>query len=264
MRKIEIEELKDLQINILDAVHKCCKKNNINYWLDCGTLLGAIRHKGYIPWDDDIDVGMLRSDYEKFRKIFNTENERYVFMCPEDNSDFCYPHGKVLDTWTLLYEPDRQGRKIAVNIDIFVYDNAPKNERILKRMYRMRDFYRGCNVARSQRKDYIPGIKRKIGFLLLKILLRPFPRNYFARKISDNSKKYANTITGRVGNFTSYSKFICESSVFESFVDCMFENKLYSVPKGYDKWLRAFYGDYMKLPPVEKRVSSHKFEAYMI
>ena len=68
MKKIEIEELKRLQIEILNAVHDSCIKNNIDYWLDSGTLLGAIRHKGYIPWDDDIDIGMLRSAYESFVK----------------------------------------------------------------------------------------------------------------------------------------------------------------------------------------------------
>lgn len=264
MRKIEVEELKRLQIEILKAVHACCMKNDIAYWLDSGTLLGAIRHNGYIPWDDDIDLGMLRPAYEKFRKVFNQENNRYRFVCAEDHKDYCYAYGKVLDTNTVLYEPDRQGRKLAVNIDIIVYDNAPEDDREVARMYRIRDFYRGCNVARSQKNDVIPGLKRKIAFQVLHVLLRPFPRNYFARKMSENAQKCKNQDTKRIGNFTCYAVFVCEKTVFDSFIEHEFEGKQYRIPSGYDQWLKVLYGEYMQLPPEEKRVSTHSFEAYWL
>ena len=79
MRKVELEELRKIQISILDVVADFCEKHKINYWIDSGTLLGAIRHKGYIPWDDDIDIGMLREDYDKFKKLFNQYNDRYLY-----------------------------------------------------------------------------------------------------------------------------------------------------------------------------------------
>ena len=85
MHSIEKEELKMLQINILCEVDDFCRKNGINYWLDCGTLLGAIRHNGYIPWDDDIDIGMLRSDYEKFLRTYPYKENRYIFLSAENN-----------------------------------------------------------------------------------------------------------------------------------------------------------------------------------
>ena len=79
MRKIKVEELKKIQIQILDIVDTYCRNNNVNYWIDSGTLLGAVRHKGYIPWDDDIDLGMLRKDYEVFVEKFNKSNNRYNY-----------------------------------------------------------------------------------------------------------------------------------------------------------------------------------------
>ena len=133
MKKITVEELKKFQLEILGVVADFCEKNNIKYWIDSGTLLGAIRHKGYIPWDDDIDVGMLREDYNKFSKIFNEKNNRYKFVCIENTPDLFVPHGKVCDTTTELYEPDETGHKTSINIDIFVYDNAPDDDKQVKK-----------------------------------------------------------------------------------------------------------------------------------
>ena len=141
MREILLDELKKTQIEILDVVDTFCRENNINYWLDSGTLLGAIRHGGYIPWDDDIDIGMLRKDYDIFLKKFNEKNERYKVYSIENNKNFPYPFGKVLDTHTILYEPNEQGVKLSVNIDVFIYDNAPNDDKIINKMYKKRDFY---------------------------------------------------------------------------------------------------------------------------
>lgn len=114
MREILLDELKDRQIAILDVVDAFCRENNINYWLDSGTLLGAIRHGGYIPWDDDIDIGMLRPDYDRFLAMFNKLNKQYQVFSVENDINFPYPFGKVLDTHTVLYEPNEQGVKLSI------------------------------------------------------------------------------------------------------------------------------------------------------
>ena len=108
------------------------------------------------------------------------------------------------------------------------------------------------------------GTKRAIGFAILHFLTKPFPKTYFAKKMSENAQKYNGSETGQVGNFTSYDTIVCSKDVFDSFIDWEYEGKLYKVPVGYDKWLRVFYGDYMKLPPEEKRISTHHFEAYYL
>ena len=260
MRNIEVEELKKIQIQILDVVDTYCRNNNVNYWIDSGTLLGAVRHRGYIPWDDDIDLGMLRKDYEVFVEKFNKSNSRYKCCTMENTYDFPFAFAKVMDTETVLYEPNKEeGIKLSINIDIFVYDNAPNDAEQLKAMYDARDkninWYRRRILPKWTSGSKIKKIIRYIFCLLLKIV----PRQFFVNKISKNIKQYDETDTGYVGNFTADSRILCSKEVFDSFIDVEFEGKKYKAPVGYDKWLRAFYGDYMQLPPVEKRVSRHSF-----
>lgn len=262
MKKLNVEDMKKIQIGILDVVVDFCEKNEIHYWLDSGTLLGAIRHEGYIPWDDDIDIGMLRPDFDRFMNTFNKNNDRYLFICRELDKKCPYPYGKVLDTETVLYEPDENGIRSSVNIDVFVYDNAPDDENECKKMYDCRDRYSMLNALQNRMIGTSGGIKtivKEIGFWVLKY----FPEGYFAKKIVDNSKKYANQDTRTVGNFTSVSRIVGEKAIFSSFTKVKFEGKEYSAPKGYKQWLTCFYGDYMQLPPEEKRVSHHMFKAYL-
>ncbi len=262
MRRIELEELKQIQMQILDEVAAFCEKENIRYWLDSGTLIGAVRHKGYIPWDDDIDLGMLRPDFDRFMATFNRENSPYQFRSYESDKTFPYPYGKVLDMRTVLYEPDKNGEKLSVNIDIFVFDNAPDDEKILKKMYDKRDKCRARNAVQALRHKPRGSALRRIFIYLCKGVLKLFPRNHFIGKMVKNSKKYADVSTARVGNFTGFIRTSCDRRVFDDFVKLEFEGKKYNAPAGYDEWLRAFYGDYMQLPPEEKRVSHHQFEAY--
>lgn len=266
MKKINKDNLKQIQIEILNFIDDFCKENDINYWLDCGTLLGAVRHKGYIPWDDDIDIGMLRKDYDKFMKIFNENNKsNYRAYCYENDKNWRYPFGKVLDENTILYEPDEEtGEKIRVYVDIFVYDNAPTKISTLKKMYKKRDiFYKLNNLQKF--KKFTLAEKQKYNYIRYPfwLLFQLLPKNYFLKKSIKNEKKFKNIETGFVGNFSDMVSHIkCNKSIFDSFVELEFENKKYPAPVGYKEWLEAFYGDYMKLPPIEKRVCHHKYVAY--
>lgn len=266
MKEIDSIKLKKIQLDILNYIDDFCKKNNINYWLDSGTLLGAVRHKGYIPWDDDIDIGMLREDYDKFMNLFNKNNDsNYKAYCFDNNNNWNYSYGKVLDENTILYEPDENiGIKSSVYVDVFVFDFAPEDDNILNKMYKKRNLYYRCNTYQIFKFFKLnTNFFKKIVLFFIWLLLQLFPKGYFIKKSLDNCKKYSNVDTGYIGNFSGMvGRVKCPKSIFNSFIKLKFEGKKYPVPIGYKEWLTAFYGDYMKLPPKEKQISHHKFVAY--
>ena len=131
-------------------------------------------------------------------------------------------------------------------------------------MFRKRTLLYVCNVARQARIFQQPknGIIRRLCVYALRSAVRIFPRSYFVRKLIENAKRYINAETKRVANFTSIVDANFSRGVFDSFIDCEFEGRKYKIPAGYDEYLRESYGEYMQLPPKDKRVSTHKFKAY--
>lgn len=263
MRSIDVITLKNLQLDILDYFSDFCKKHQLSYWIDCGSLLGAIRHKGYIPWDDDIDVGMLRPDYDQCMRLFNKESKRYKFFSIENNKNMNYAMGKVLDTNTVLYEPNRKGNRLCVYIDVFVYDNAPDNDKSVRKMFRKKAFLQKLSYLQM---PYTPSgnIFRKMAIYIIKGILKTVPKHYFIEKIVKNAKSYVSENTTRVGDFVGDTKCVFDKRILNNFIEVEFEGKYYKAPVGYDEWLTIFYGDYRKLPPLEKQISHHQFEAYML
>ena len=271
MKQIGVDELKTIQLEILDVAANFCEERGIRYWLNAGTLIGAIRHKGYIPWDDDIDLGMLRPDYDRFIKEFNGTYPRYEFHCVENDEQYYMPFGKVYDNNTVLYEPDETGVKMAVNIDIFVYDNAPDDETQCRRMLFRHMIYERLNMARVLPVHSRPNgnIIRKILVYIMRTAVHMIPRsvmpaNYFAVKTVQNAKRFMNYDTKRVGSFSGPSRIVWDKDLLRSFVDVEFEGRKYKAPVGYDAWLKASYGDYMTPPPEHKRISRHNFKAFWL
>ncbi len=265
LEKMSSEEVKRVQIGILDYVDQYCREHGIKYWIDYGTLLGAVRHGGYIPWDDDIDISMLRSDYEKFKQSFNASGEqRYQFICVDNYPAFHNIIGKVLDTNTVLYEPAVNGVKLAVNIDISILDNAPDNDRAIKNIYNKYNLYRYFHHVQSglysSRLSRVKLAVSKVLHLLFKLL----PENYFVKKQIKSMSRYANTDTDKVANFTQRKWWVYNKSAFTSTVPIEFEGKTYTAPSDYKGWLRTCYGDYMTLPPVEERITHHDYAAYKV
>lgn len=263
MREVSMEELKSIQLHILKAADRFCRQNGINYWLDYGTLLGAVRHQGYIPWDDDIDIGMMRADYEKFCSEFNGFSRRYQVLCLENDTGFIYPYAKVVDTETVLFEPDENGYRISVNIDVFPYDNAPDDIKKQNRMHAVKDILLALNSLRTYYGRPNGGCLRRMLIAIARVVLKVFPRCYFTKKIITHARKYEEMKTGAIGNFTTYPKAAGNRRIFKSLTKSIFEGSAYPVPGGWNEWLMLLYGDYMELPPADKRKSSHDFKAYI-
>ena len=262
MEKLSLEKLKIIQIQILKKFVSFCEDNNIKYFLTYGTLLGAARHSGYIPWDDDIDVGMLRADYEKFTSSFNDTSGIYKLKCIETDKNFYCPYAKLMDTRTVLIEPAEDGVKSCVNIDIFPYDNMPKGKIRKKALWAMLDFYQKIYDYQNTR-EFDENNKIK---LIFKKMFHRFARSVSSyrvlKAISKNAMRYKNKKTERVANLTIQNYATCPASAFSDYTTLTFEREDYLVPVGYEQLLCETYGDWRKLPPEEKRVSHHSFVAW--
>lgn len=271
MRELTMDEVKKIKVEMLNVVMDFCGKNGIICWLNGGTLLGAVRHKGYIPWDDDIDLGMLRPDYDRFIHEFNGTNPRYEFKCIETNPEFVYAFGKIFDNKT--FEIDDNGSETQLQIDIFVMDNAPDDDRLVQDMFRKRAaciravncLSEGifCPARGSVLRRVCVSISR-----LLWMVAHFFPSKssipYYVKKIAENSRRYIHDDTKRVGDFVGFREAVCLKEELGNMTQLEFEGKMYNAPVGYHEWLTALYGDYMQLPPPEKRVVSHpRFKAYI-
>ena len=262
LKEITRNELKQIQLNILDYVNDFCEEHNIMYSLACGTLLGAIRHKGFIPWDDDIDIQMLRPDYERFIQLIRkNENRLYSIRTFEDKLEISF--AKVIATNTTLTETYSRST-FGVYIDIFPIDGVKSKKDFKKRHKQvMREYYK-YNIVKS---DYSSKqtIKSKIKLAILKILYcQTSPEKIINKIISIAQKEKVNEcvylfemVAGRL------YKEPFSRKAFSRTIKVPFENKYYPVLAGYDEYLRACYGkDYMQVPPKEKQISHHDFKAY--
>ena len=267
MKKIETNELKSIQIEILQYVHDFCKKNGIVYSLCGGTLIGAVRHSGYIPWDDDLDIMMPRPDYERFCKTFNGNSENYHFSyCGNDKGHYL-PFGKVSDTRTVVYETKHQRLlgEIGVNIDVFPIDGTPndseKRDAYWKKMFRLRSlnsfmFQRTLSTEHGIRK-----IIRRILFVLFKAL----PANFWAKRINSfamkNDFSSSNIVACSVFGYFGRGEELLATN-WKEMIELDFEGKKINALCGYHDYLSGIYGDYMELPPKEKRVPPHSANAF--
>lgn len=259
LRPITLEEHKKLQLDILLYVSDFCEKHQLRYSLSDGTLLGAIRHKGYIPWDDDIDICMPRPDLERLISIFDGNN-RYKVLGPEDQNAR-YFFAKVFDTKTIKIEHSREDRNDSggVDIDIFPIDGTCEDMNDYKKLYnQITDlYYRHMLVASGIRGSW----KHVIQTSMFRIIYGN--KAQIIKKALALCKQYAFDSSKYVAFYDLFSPgWRISRELFNEYVYTDFEGYRFRIMKGYNEVLTMQYGDYMTLPPEKDRVSHHLNHVY--
>lgn len=259
MRQItDMNELRQIQIAILDHVTQFCDEHHITYFLACGSLIGALRHKGYIPWDDDIDLFMPRSEYNRLVATYTDTSNNYKMMEPTrpDCGKYLYTFIKVCDTRTIITEDDVPGYELGVNIDIFPLDYVSDNLRLRPYIFKFKKFIYRMRLCKM-RPNFLSS---KFNYLCYRYF--PLPLSVINRIIWKIFKQHKPT--GTVCNMTEtnfYARECFPAKCMEGTVEVEFEGKRYKTMSGYHTYLSNFYGDYMTVPPESQRIH-HYFKAY--
>jgi len=261
MKALTLEELRKCEIGCLKSVHAFCEENGLKYYLTFGSLLGAIRHRGFIPWDDDMDIIMPRKDYNYLIDHFNDEQYRIISI--ENEPGYYLPYAKIIDTNTVLTEKHHD-LEIGAFVDIFVLDNLPNNKlkrylfgkyvRLRRTMFKLpkldtakhRPFYKTA-LIKLAKKLYTEDEITKIDFSW------KYPQKYKNQK---NTKFYG----------LLYKLFPVATELdakwFEKQMPVEFEGEIFYAPCGYDEFLSYCYGDYHELPPASQQKTHHCFTCY--
>ena len=246
---------------ILKDFIQICEENNIQYFLDGGTLLGAIRHEGYIPWDDDIDVMMLREEYDKFINFMEKNpSEKYDLLSLETKKDYIRAYSKLSlkGTYTGEYIDINTDYKIGISVDIFVLDYVPDN--YLKKkifLFERKIYMKLCWIYEIIFNEfYISKNKERLG-KLIKVFFKIFRINSKnIKKLAYHLIEYSNSDSKYLGIISTYYKFqFMSKEWFSSSKKTKFESIEASIPIGHHEYLTLLYGDYMKIPPKEERIN---------
>ena len=261
-KKLDIDEIKEVELGVMDYIHNICKEKGINYSLAYGSLLGAVRHKGFIPWDDDLDIALKRDEYDKlYQAILEDNNSIYKVVSWENDSRYPYPFYRVYDSRT-VYENNyiQNDIELGICVDVFPFDDYKDvNKEITKLdMYRRLSVYTLYGIRNKE-----AGIKNIIRYLML-VAFRLTRVKTWNKKLNDSSKVPVNSeYIDYLMESKKYSTKI-DAKALDEVVECKFEDRLYNIPKDYDHILTTIYGsDYVEIPPLEKRIQHDDFVAYI-
>lgn len=254
------ENLRTLQRCILDIAlefKRICEKNNLKYFLAYGSLLGAVRHGGFIPWDDDMDVGMPREDYEKFLEICEKElSDEFFFQTCETDKGHGFGYAKIRLNGTVMKEDyaENSCQHNGIFLDIFPYDAMPQNKLLQKIQFRMYKCIKWAALGKTDYDFVLP--KRRRFAKAMKILFFPFKRNTLCKMENRVCRMYEKSGTDKLINMEWY-RGVLDISDLEDMKTLKFEGYDFAVPNRYHEHLTSIYKDYMTPPPVEKRGIQH-------
>ena len=269
MREIQASELKELEIGILNYIDSVCKKRGIVYSLAYGTMLGAVRHHGFIPWDDDIDICMDRRHFERFVEACSSDNsKRYRLLWLDTCDTYTLPLPKVIDTKTVLMQKTQIERMpLGVYVDVFVYDCVPYEESVREKFINKLELYQRFWGYSQNKYIWVDHSIKSFARFLVYSVFHLFNPRIFSKKLNSLAQEYNFADGAYLGTMVYSStrkKERFSGELFRESIYMDFEGNRYPVTSMYDEYLRLCYGDYMVLPPAEKRVSNHTFDAFYL
>lgn len=269
MREILPEEMKRRLVEMVADIDGICRENGINLYMSGGTLLGAVRHKGFIPWDDDIDMYVSRPDYEKLISIMQNRkgDSKFRLLSHETDKNYLYPFAKYMDTTTLLIEKGGYaGVETGLFVDIFPIDGLGQSVSQAKKQMRKVNPYIILNLSllvKPWRKEV--SFIKNLAIACVRLIAKTIGADYIHRKMIELVKKVPYDGSAYVGEFideTGDKRIMLKDEMYNGYTEMEFENIKLKAPVNWDKWLTQFYGDYMKLPPEEERVLAHAYKLY--
>lgn len=262
----QFRKLQLMQLELAKEVRRICEKNGIDYFLEAGSCLGAVRHNGFIPWDDDLDMGMVRSEYERFVKACETDlGEDFFLQTNDTDENFGYVFAKLRLKGTRFTEKIAadSGSVNGIYIDIFPYDKVPDDEKLRQKTgYKVR-YYSLLLRIRCKYKPWIYNgtTKEWIKYAPFRVLAMFYSRKGLVDRINAIMKKYNDTDAKRMTlcDNLSYNKTVYQCDTVLKVAKHEFEGELFNIPSDYATYLTATYGpDYMTPPPENQRDSTHK------
>jgi len=259
------EESKRLLCDMLFEFDRFCKENNLKYWLGGGTLLGAVRHRGFIPWDDDIDLFMPRDDFQKLLKYGRITSSIEIVPPAKRRGTIYHPfaYGNLHENTTVMISHTlKHNTGKGQFIDIFPLDNIPDGilfKKILRRILTLLQHLRNACVYRKQIEE-----RTRIRQKIIRWLVRFSDGTVYAKVINFISRSCRNNSSELVGyiSFSAMERYCFKRDWFSETIEGEFENHRYPIPGEYDAVLKKEYGNYMELPPESERLAHHHLEIY--